>query len=295
MKRSLFVLSVGLLLSTSALAGNWNYAQNPSASAYGTYQKPVACPEEAQQEATSPVRKKHAYRHKSEYRMGNPLYHPRRGQTVLTGGASYYYTPREEKIGQDKTTGWTVDPAVELGLTNKLSLYANGEYGRFRTRTNYGPEKFSQYDAAVGVRYLLASADGFDFNASAGLYYSKERVREYGTLARRTGSDVGIQVGKKIQNVTPYFGVGFKTDFWSKRHSSNGTDTYINPGVYIDLTKALSLNLNYTSVVHGDAMYRAIFDVYASNNVMFSFGGFIIHPETDKDTYGATAAVKVAF
>ena len=41
MKKSLFALGVGLLLSTSVLAGDWYYVQNPYAPAYGGYQQPV--------------------------------------------------------------------------------------------------------------------------------------------------------------------------------------------------------------------------------------------------------------
>lgn len=82
---------------------------------------------------------------------------------------------------------------------------------------------------------------------------------------------------------------------WSKRVSSDGTDTYINPGIYIDMTDCLSLNLNYRSEVHDTAVYRTSLDVYSTDNFMLGLGGFILHPETDKDTYGATATVKVAF
>ncbi|MDY6408151.1 MAG: hypothetical protein SPL08_05590, partial [Pseudomonadota bacterium] len=155
--------------------------------------------------------------------------------------------------------------------------------------------KGSTYNGEVGLRYLLASADGFDFNVKAGLYYDKERIKRYGTTSRTTGTDIALQLGKKIQNITPYFGVGFTSDFWSKRGSSTGTDTYINPGVYIDLNKFLSLDLNYTSEVHHEAVYRATLDFYTTKNTVFSFGGFIIHPETDKDTYGATISAKFAF
>ena len=292
MKKSLFVLGTALLFTTSAFAGNWDYAQGSPT--YGTYQQPVVQSASAKTTKTSLVRKKSADKKTatSGYRIGNPLYHPTAGQTLLTGTASYYYIPREEAIGQEKTTGWTADPVAEIGLSNQLSTYFGADYGQFKTK---GGVKFSTYNAAIGLRYLLASVDGFDFNLKAGLYYDKGRLKNVRTTYRETGTDLGLQIGKKIQNLTPYFGVGFKTDFWSKRGSSSGTDTYINPGVYIDLSKAVSLNLGYSSIIHSDAEYRAMFDIYAARNTMFTLGAFVIHPETDKDTYGATAGMKVGF
>jgi len=282
MKKSLLVLGVALLTSTSVFASNWGYAQNPS---YGTYQQPAA--------QSAPVRKRAP---ETTYRMGNPLYHPTKGQKLFTAGSSYQYIPKEDAIRQPKVMGWTLDPEGEVGLTDKLSVYLNGGYGRFEVKS--GPtkgRKVSEYAAAAGVRYLLASADGFDFNVDAGLYYDKSRAKDFGTTARRTGTDIGFQVGKKIMNMTPYFGVGFQTDFWSKRGSSHGTDTYINPGIYIDLTKVMSLNIDYKSVVHDDARYGATLDVYPNRRFMLSFGSFVEHPETDKDRYGLTGAIKVAF
>ena len=282
MKKSLFVLGTALLFSTSAFADNWSYAQG------GTYQRPVNRPQQS-----APAYKSSANANKnSQYRMGNPLYHPRAGQKVLTGTASYYYMPREKNVPQEKTTGWTIDPMGEIGLTDRLSVFLGAQYGRFKVKS--GP-KATTYDAEIGARYLLGSADGFDFNVNAGLYYDKDRANNVGTVSRRTGTDLALQVGKKIQSITPYFAVGFKTDFWSKRRSSHGTDTYINPGVYVNLTKTVSMDLSYTSVIHDDAMYRAMFDIYANRNTMFTVGGFVVHPETDNNIYGVTAGVKVGF
>lgn len=298
MKKTLFVLSVALLASTSVYAANWDYAQNYSAPSYGTYQQPVTRPVAQKNARVLSSRKKSAGQNKTEaqYRLGNPLYHPTRGQVVAGGEASYEYTPKEEAIGQEKVGGYTLAPGVEMGLTNKLSAYLDAGYGKFRVKSGLSKGlKFANYAIQTGLRYLLASADGFDFNVKAGLYYDKERLQNHFVTARRTGTDIAFQVGKKIRNVTPYFSVGFATDFWSKRYSSSGTDTYINPGVYIDLTKALSLKLDYTSVTHGDARYRATVDVYPTKATVFSLGGFIYHPETDRDTYGATAGMKVAF
>jgi len=312
MKKSLFALGTTLLLSTSALAGEWYYVETPYAPVYGAYQQPVVRPAQAHQQ---PVYQQQTYQQQayqqqayqqrgaqpqrkrgsdtdSKYRIGNPLYHPAPNQTVLTGETGYYYTPKVKEIGREKTTGWTLSGIAEMGLTKALSLFVNAGYGQYRIKVpSYKNVKEHIYNTEVGLRYLLASADGFDFNVLAGIYYDKGRVQDHGVAGRTSGTDIAFQVGKKIQN----YSVGFMTDFWSKRGSSSGTDTYINPGVYIDLSKYLSLNLNYKSVVHGDAMYRAILDAYVSNNVMVSFGGLLVHPETDKDTYGATAGVKVAF
>ena len=150
MKKSLFVFGTVLLLGTSAFAANWDYAQ-------GGYQRPVT-----RQQQSSPVFKANANRTTSPYRLGNPLYHPAVGQTVLAASASYYYMPREKRRGQEKVTGWTIDPMGEMGLTDRLSVFLDAEYGRFKVKS--GP-KASTYDAEIGLRYLLASADGFDFIA----------------------------------------------------------------------------------------------------------------------------------
>ena len=128
MKKSLFVFGMGLLLGTSAFAQNWNYAQSP---AYGTYQESVVRPDTRQAQAVS-ARRQREGRTTSAYRIGNPLYHPTAGQSLLTGKASYYYTPREESIKQDKVTGWTLDPSFEMGITNKLSAYVGAGYGQFK-------------------------------------------------------------------------------------------------------------------------------------------------------------------
>ena len=265
---------------------------------YGTYRGPVAYQEPVQNIQSSPVYRKRSEEAKanSPYRIGNPLYHPRQAQTLLGAGLSYWYEPKEKKVGQEEVHGWILTPDAEHGITDKLSLVAHGSYGRYKVKSgaNKGAKE-DTFDASVGLRYLLVSVDGFDFNAKAGLYYTKDRYKHHQVLGRRTGTDVALQVGKKIQNITPYFTVGFQTDFWSKRYSGSGTDTYINPGVYIDLTKNLSLNLDYVSYEHSNATYRATFDFYPTNAGVVSLGGFIIHPETDKDTYGATAAFKVAF
>ena len=263
---------------------------------YGTYREPVAYQAPVQNAQSSPVYRKPAQKNKSSYRINNPLYHPTKGQGLVALLTSYHYIPKEEKIGQDEMTGWTFGPGMEYGITDKLSLIAAGDYGRFKVKS--GPsrgKKLDLYNASVGMRYLMASFDGFDFNARAGLYYEKDRVKHHMVASRRTGTDIALQLGKKIENITPYFTVGFRTDFWSKRYSGSGTDTYINPGIYIDLLKNLSLNLDYISFEHGDATYRATLDIYPTNVGVISLGGFIVHPETDRDTYGATAGVKVAF
>ena len=252
--------------------------------------------QQAYQQRGYQQQRKQANKNDSKYRIGNPLYHPAPNQTVATGETGFYYTPKVSQIGQEKATGWTLSGIAEMGLTKALSAFINAGYGQYKIKVpDYKNIKRHVYNTELGLRYLLASADGFDLNVLAGLYYEKGRIQNHRVEGRATGTDIGFQVGKKIQNITPYFGVGFTTDFWSKRGSASGTDTYINPGVYIDLSNYLSLNLGYTSVIHGDAVYRAILDAYVSNNVMVSFGGLLVHPETDKDTYGVTAGVKVAF
>jgi len=277
---------------------NGYYQQNNSYQPYGTYQGSVVNQAQTQNAQPSPVYRKPSETNKnnSPYRIGNPLYHPTKGQTLLGMGVSYWYEPKEKKVGQEEVKGWIFSPGTEYGITDKLSLFAGGNYARYKVKSgaNKGAKE-DTYDASAGLRYLLVSVEGFDVNAKAGLYYIKDRYKHHNVIGRRTGTDVALQIGKKIQNITPYFTVGFQTDFWSKRYSGSGTDTYINPGVYIDLTKNLSLNLDYVSYEHGDATYRATLDIYPTNVGVISLGGFIIHPETDRDTYGATAAVKVAF
>lgn len=252
------------------------------------------------QRPTTQTRKRVKKKNSSTYRIGNPLYHPEVNQVLLTLGGTYGYVPREEMIDQDKESAWFLEPSAEIGLTDSLSVFVKGSYGQAEMKSGYFKgEKVNMYDAEIGLRYLLASVDGFDFNVKAGLFYEKLRDKKTKArdkeTARSTGTTVALQVGKKIQSVTPYFEVGFKSDLWSQRGCSEGTNTYINPGIYVELTRHLGLDLNYTSITHGDAEYNARFDVYAANNVMVSLGGFLTHPETDQDTYGAKASLKVAF
>ena len=334
MKGSLFVFGVALFIGTSAMASNWNYATNeydppcPACQSRGTYQQPVAYQQpvsyqpnggyqqyqqyqqygsyqrpvtyqaQTQNRQPSPVyrNRDEASKNNSPYRINNPLYHPKKDQALLAGSVTYWYEPKEKKVGQEEVRGWLFSPGTEFGITDKLSFLLGGSYGRYKVKSGAARgAKEDTFDASTGLRYLLASADGFDFNVKAGLYYIKDRYKHHTVIGRRTGTDIALQLGKKVQNITPYFTVGFQTDFWSKRYSSSGTDTYINPGVYIDLAKNISLNLDYITYEHSSATYRATFDFYPTNVGVISLGAFIIHPETDRDTYGATAGLKVAF
>ena len=303
MKKLLFAL-LATVAVTPAMAQDWGYTQGRAAAPQQrTYQQQAARPVQVRQ-----VEQKTT----ADYKLGNPLYHPAAGQVVLGANALYHYTPKEESIGQAKVNGWEVTPEFEVGLTKKLSLLGSVTYGQSKVKSDAGTtgeiypvgaglkgHKDDVYGAEFGLRYLLASADGFDVNVNASLYYEKNRLdskaAQWPKNSRKTGTDIALQVGKKIENITPYFTAGFVTDFWSKTGDESGTEMYINPGVYIDMTDCLSLDLSYTSVLGENAMYKASLDVYPTDNVLLSFGGFIYHPETHMDTYGAIAKVKFAF
>ena len=250
------------------------------------------------QRTRQPVMQQQVRRAKApeKYKIGNPLYHLSAQSGIVGGEMRYAIVPKT--TSHAKSDAWDITPDISFGITDKLSVHGFARYGRSEVKS--GPtkgNKLSSYEAQAGLKYLIASVDDFDFNINADIFYTRSR-RELGALHQndhRSGTNVGLQVGKKIENITPYFLVGFTSDFWSKKGSAAGTNTVINPGVYIDLTEQVSLNLSYESVVHQIATYKGVVDFYPQNNIAIGVGAYIAHPETDLDMYGALANIKVKF
>ena len=236
----------------------------------------------------------------SKYALGNPMYRPGKNKGVVAGSVSYSRIPKNDAIAQRSESFWEVVPSFEFGLTDKLVLNATVGYERneIKSKPKKGA-KINSYYAEVGASYQILSIEGVDFNAGLSAYYEMYKDKKEAKYAikngRISGTDLAFQIGKKIENVTPYFKVGFLSDFWSKRGCSNGTNTYINPGIYIDINEQFGLNLDYTSVVHADSTYRAVLDFYPQDNISLGFGLFMSHPETDGDIYGGLANFKFGF
>ena len=280
MKKLLFVLLASAAISP-AMAQTYSYAP-----AQRTRQ-PVA--------QTQSVQAKRA-KAPEKYKLGNPLYRPAAQTGIIGGEIRYAIVPKTSSHA--KSDAWDIIPAASFGLTDKLSVHGSAGYGRSEIKS--GPAKGSKlfsYQAEAGLRYLIASVDDFDFNVNADVYYTRSRRRIGGARQNNhtSGTNVGLQLGKKIENVTPYFSVGFTSDFWSKKGSAAGTNTFINPGIYIDLTDQVSLNLSYESVVHQIATYRGVVDFYPQNNIAIGIGAYMAHPETELDGYGMLANIKVKF
>jgi len=231
------------------------------------------------------------------YKMANPLYRPAADKYIVGGEINYARSPKKNSVGQPKAENYAIEPSFVYGITNKLSV--DGSIGYGRTKFKSGALKGSKrnnYGAEANLSYLLASADNFDFNANAGLFYQKFRNKIAGTNSgHRSGADIGLKVGKKVDNITPYFGVGFISPLWSSRGTGTGTETYINPGVYVDLTKQLALDVSYTSVTHQAATYQAVLDIYANSDIVFGVGAYFVHPESYTNEYGALVNVKFGF
>ena len=296
MKKLLFVLLASAAISP-AMAQTYKYVpaqrtNQPIVLTQGVQGQPIQGQNTQQQ-----VRrvKKHP-----TYKLGNPLYRPAAQKGVVSGDIRYTRTPKNNTIAQRASGSWDVIPAISFGLTDKLVVNASAGYNRkeIKSAPNKGA-KISSYRTQVGVSYQFASVDGFDFNGGIGAYYEYVRDSKMAELPSKTGrvsgTDVNLQIGKKIENVTPFFTIGFLSDFWSKRGYQTGTNTYINPGVYIDLHEQVGLKLDYTSVVHAASTYRAVLDFYPQNNIVLGLGAFIVHPQTDTNNYGALVNFKFGF
>ena len=235
-----------------------------------------------------------------KYKLGNPLYRPAAQTGVIGGEIRYTVVPKTSVHA--KSDGWDIVPDVAFGLTDKLSVKGSAGYGRSEIKSGAmkGNKTFS-YQAEVGLRYLIASADNFDFNVNADFYYMRTRTKTGGDHQNNhlSGTNIGLQVGKKIENITPYFGIGFRSNLWSKQGNApagnNDTNVVINPGIYIDVNEQVGLDLSYSSIVHQIATYRGVVDFYPQENVVLGFGAFMAHPETDLDGYGVLANVKFKF
>ena len=234
----------------------------------------------------------------SAYKLANPLYRPTAKAGVIGGEISYARQPKDLDIPQEKAESYRFVPEISYGLTDKLAFNAAAGYGRAKGKSGViKGDRANEYSAKAGISYLIASAEGFDFNVNADFLYEKERTKIGGASRSRhhSGVDVGLLVGKKIDKLTPYFGIGFESDLWSSRWTKRGTETYINPGIYIDLCDKVALDLNYESITHGDAPYKGIIDFYPQDNVVVGVGAFMVHPETDTNQYGGLANIKVKF
>ena len=237
---------------------------------------------------------------KSKYKLGNPLYRPGEHKGVVTGDVSYTRTPKNNSIGQDAAGTWDVFPTVSFGLTDKLVAGASAGYNRKEYKSGANKKaKINAYRTNVGISYQLASVEGIDFNTGIAAYYEYyrdgKRVDFPQKNGHRSGTDLNFQIGKKIQNFTPSFTIGFLSDFWTTRGYQTNTTTYINPALYIDLHEQVGLNLDYTSFVHGSATYRAVLDFYPQSNAVLGFGVFAVHPTTNTNNYGALANFKFGF
>ena len=238
----------------------------------------------------------------SKYKLGNPLYRPGEHKSIIGGEVSYTRAPKNNSVipVRNSSGTWNVIPRFTYGITDKLLATGSVGYSRkeIKSGVNKGA-KINAYQTQVGINYQIASIEGFDFNAGAGVYYENIRDNKQAEMPRKSGhvsgTDINFQVGKKIQNLTPFFGIGFLSDFWSTRRYGSGTNTYINPGVYIDLHEQVGLKLDYTSITHGDATYRATLDFYPQSNAVLGFGAFLRHPETDANAYGALLDFKFGF
>ena len=313
MKKLLLVLLASAAV-TPAMAQNWGYAAQQGGDTTTVYQRTTTTYQQPVVTTTTtttnrqvqPATQNVQYTTRTvpadapaKYKLGNPIGRPHAGGVFLGAEATYFYVPKDDAENQDKVTGWTVIPNIEIGLTDKLSIKGSVGYGQAKIKSGIDKGvKLSTYTADAQLSYLLASLEGLDFNVHAGAYYNKERWKygsSHGTVYRTSGADVGLLVGKKIQNVTPYFGVGFQSDFYSSKDNETGTQTYINPGIYVDINKTLGLDLSYESYTHGTATYQARLDIYPANNVVIGVGGYIMHPEEKTSLYGAKVNFKVAF
>ncbi|MBP5534073.1 MAG: hypothetical protein J6Y03_01020 [Alphaproteobacteria bacterium] len=296
MKKLLFVLLASATISP-AMAQTYNYApaqrtRQPMAQTQGVQAKRAKAPE--------------------KYKLGNPLYRPAAQTGIMGGEIDYARRPKKTSIGQQSASAWEVIPEIKYGITDKLSIEANANYGDLEFKSGGAGikgAKSSLYGATANLRYLVASVDNFDFNIYGGASYRgmkagnnkmKNINRAVGirNTQHRSDINVGLQVGKKIENVTPYFAVGFQSEFWSSRGNNiapAGTNTVINPGIYIDLNEQIGLDLSYRSVVHENATYKAVVDFYPQDNLVVGVGAYMIHPQTDLNEYGALANIKVKF
>lgn len=308
MKKILFLGIALTTLSVPALAQNWNYATQ-GRGYVSQYQQPV------QRKVAQPYRQAtrnpsgyikvsegtaqnranytNANNLSSSYKLGNPLYMPAQGHVFLNAGFNFLMVPEEKNIGQEEASGWEILGGFTFGVTDNLSLSIDGGYAS--SETDETKVETTSYGIRLGARYKVASVDGFDFNIGANLNIEKaeEDVGYASEDIRLSSTDIYLLMGKKMQNVSPYFKVGFNSSLWSEVNT--GTSYFVQPGLYFDINQQVGLDLNVDIVENSNTAYNARLDFYPAENISLGVGFTFAAPNDSFGYYGLLTSAKFAF
>jgi hypothetical protein len=329
--KKILLLGIALTVASSAaMAQNWNYAtQGQGAYAQPRqrqYQQPVQRQQAARpaqrravqpqqrahaqqtraaqpaQRATQPVQKTYqpaakqvdnSYMAEDTYKLGNPLYVPRKGQSIIEPGFNFIYMPEDKDSGQIEGTGFQIAGGYTIGLTDKLSLNAGLGY----SFTEYDDEGYKterkEIAAKIGARYHALSMNGFDVNIGGDLEIAKEDDDDFGD-ARTSSVDMYVLAGTTVQNVSPYVKFGFSSSLWSE--TNTGTGYFFQPGVYVDINPMLGLDLNLDIQEDTHSMgYSARLDIYPAENISLGAGLQFAAPEEYIQYFLFKTSAKFAF